>query len=110
MRIKKADKIKIQSLLSRMYFVQWDRYIEAVQDDRNILYIYGWIPRTKDAYKDFIVFRFDLTADRLGYCTSSIMWHNAIVRRLGLPASQPKCKRVEDAFDIKNSIKLRGKL
>lgn len=95
--------------LEKLDFVQWDRYTES----GNNLNLYGWIDR-EDAYKDFVLVTYEALPEtneyRLSAYTSSAKHSLAISEILFKNTnSHADCKRIEDVFDIKNVIKLRGK-
>ena len=108
----------IEEALSLFPFVMWDRFVVSdVVDDKGrptgerAMIVYGWIAREKDAYKDFVVLDFRLKEKRAYYvCTSSNKYSEEIAEKImGEKKEHNRCERVEQNFDIINSVKLRGK-
>ena len=97
----------IEKCMSDLYFAQWDRFIDYIEDDKKRLRIYGWIDRKKDSYKDFVmleIFPDDLT---IGYLTSSDAYTDEISAILyGNTQMHEVCHRVESMFKIINVIKI----
>lgn len=91
----------IESILSELDFVEWDRYYSFGQS----LAFYGWIDRDKDDYKDFVVVILD-NENRLirGFHTSSAKYSEKIGETLDINHSP--CQRVEDNLSIDNIIEL----
>ena|SRR3990167_4753775 len=96
----------IEQCMMDLYFAQWDRFIDYIDNNIRRLRIYGWIQR-KDNCKDFVmleIFPGDLT---VSYLTSSAMFTDEIGRILyGEAHPHEVCHRVESMFKINNSIKL----
>ena len=91
---------KIEELLTSLYFVRWDRYVEF--DDTVI--IYGWI-RRHDVLEDFVTLQVSPTID---YVTSSAKYSPIINKILGFSDEEhetSKCQLVEDVFNIPNMIR-----
>ena len=86
--------------------MQWDRFIDYIDNKQRKLRIYGWIGREKDSYKDFVmleIFPEDLTVN---YLTSSDFYTKEIHTIIyGDTLIHETCHRVESMFKIKNSIK-----
>ena len=94
----------ITHVLKQFKDVEWDRFIESKQ----AIHIYGWIPRAKDEYKDFIYLEF---LNWSGVCNFWISSSPEITKKASKIVSNASlqlhnCKRVENHFDIQNSIKL----
>lgn len=97
--------IKLTTFLEIFKFVKWDRFVETSVKS---IYVYGWIKRPKDAYKDFIVVEWDLEKSKGGwFITSSVKYDNQIrdILRTNRLAYVP-CKRVESISKAKNVIKI----
>ncbi len=102
-------------MLKALPFVEWDRYTET-EPGREYA-IYGWIPREKDGYKDFVVLTYygpDHFAYQEGFAfiTSSAKHTHAIADmvRTASEAEDPHndCIRVESTFpDVQNVIHLK---
>lgn len=106
MRIRKKLNAELIAMLERFSFVRWDRF---VPDDGDYSF-YGWIDR-EDEYKDFLVLEYiETTSRRKAYwhfITSSALRHKEILEIMQLTDAETNaCRRVEDHFDIDNSIKL----
>lgn len=99
----------IKRTLSNFEFVEWDRYIERSSSFGCETKVYGWIER-EDDYKDFIVLKFiEHTMSVELIATSSARKEEEIHKRLtGDSIDSMKCQRVENRFDIDNSIRLDG--
>ena len=96
---------EIEQKLENLSFVQWDRFVETSKE----IYFYGWIKREKDCYKDFLVVVFNKTDNKFWYLTSSVGYDLQIDKILDIPSkNRVICKRIEDNFIIKNSIKLNA--
>ena len=87
------EKVWIEETLKKLPFVKWDRYIV----DEHLIEVYGWIKRSKDSYKDFVLLEFDLTKQESYYlATSSKKYSKQIAEILDSPHSD--CIRVKDTF------------
>lgn len=109
--MKAEIKTKIENWLERFEFVKWDRIIPIGQE----YFIYGWIQR-KDKYKDFLIISFDINEGiPLIWLSSSAKYDLPILEVFKHPETMPlalnnaQCKRVEDNFNIRNSITLENK-
>lgn len=103
--MEKVERLWIQSVLRKLEFVQWDRYYTFPKFGS--LTVFGWIKREKDKYKDFVILEFTLLPNKNPSCvyflgTSSAEYSERIANILG--SEHAKCVRVEDTFDIPNSI------
>lgn len=89
-------------------FVKWDRYT----DGGPIVYLYGWIDREQDAYKDFVVLEYYYSTADISFVTSSAKYSQEIAKRLfGEASDHEPCLRVEagfQEFEISNVIKLKN--
>ena len=89
-------------------FVKWDRFIHDLNKKKVVLY--GWIDRN-DTKKDFLIMEYraqEGTKWSTGYMTSSAKHCKEINSALGMDEeSRVDCQRVEDQFDVSNSIKMR---
>jgi len=99
----------ISTVLDTFPFVQWDRFTHF----KNIVRVYGWIDREKDEYKDFVHFEFNLEhQDILFLGTSSDKYSERINEILNEILDEENghtpCQRVENQFDVENSIQLGG--
>lgn len=104
----KKTKKAIEDTLSHFVFVKWDRYV--FDKTNNIYYIYGWIDRKKDKYKDFIQVSYEVKGQYWDFLTSSVEKHDTIIKMFGIKEKNTiNCIRVEDSFDVVNSIKLKSK-
>lgn len=88
--------LTVTEVLEKLNFVKWDRF--------SGFFVFGWIER-EDSYKDFVVVEF-VNGNPVMFVTSSKKYSKKISKLLYLEVSHEKCKRVEDYFLIKNSIKL----
>jgi len=79
----------------------WDRFVES----NEFIFIYGWIERPKDDYKDFILLQINKATQKFHVITSSEERHKEIfdIVDMGTP---PNCQRVEFKWDIKNATDL----
>lgn len=102
MKNLKKHHREIEDMLTRFYFVRWDRYV----DEPERITFYGWIHRPQDAYKDFITLEFE--GGEWYFITSSVARHVQILEILGIQERDTiPCKRVEHAFgSIQNAIRL----
>lgn len=97
----------IENTLKKLPFVSWDRYIEDKDKKNNLIEVYGWIERDNN-YKDFVLLEFDLNKKQVYFiATSSDRYSKEIAEILNSP--HPGCIRVEDNFDVLNSIKIKFK-
>ena len=97
--------------LSQLPFVEWDRFIDVPDDHLgHYLAVYGWIPREKDAYKDFVVMRFWIDGS-YEYISSSPMADKRIQREHPYfsKGDGSECQRVEDELDVPNAVELGAK-
>ncbi len=107
---KKEIFLIIKPTLEKLYFVNWDRYVD-MWARQGILDFYGWIDREKDSYKDFVFLEFNM--HKYGglpwYITSSVLREDEIDDILGYERiPDQNCKRVEELFsDLENAIKLK---
>ncbi len=93
-------KSRIELYLKMFPEVMWDRFCGEFDDEIDV---YGWIDR-KDGKKDFLVIEF--TENFTSFLTSSAKYSKSFNERIG-SFSHEKCKRVENFFKVKNSIKLK---
>jgi len=102
--MEQNKKDVITRVLSKLFFVNWDRYFG---DDSSLVF-FGWIGR-KDNYKDFVSVDFidNINSLSIGYATSSKEFTKKIADILNCEHSE--CKRVESFCDIDNCIKLEEK-
>lgn len=98
-------KEQIEACLASFPYIRWDRFIR----DGMRITAYGWIDRATDAYKDFVTFEFDSKGRVMDFLTSSARYSQDIFDRLygddGV-SEHTDCERIEDQFDIPNSIHL----
>jgi len=101
------EKQWIESILSKLEFVQWDRYWtdEKWTGRPTLLTVFGWIERKEDSYKDFVILDFTLKANMKPSCVyflgcSSAKHSKKIADILG--CKHTDCVRVESIFDIDN--------
>ena len=92
---------KITFWLNKLPRVKWDR----MSQKRGHLYIFGWIDRKKDSYKDFFLIDF-VKGNPRNYCSSDTKFNLKYGKILGL--YNQKCERIEDLFKgVKNVVKLK---
>lgn len=110
--IRQWTRETVGAFLERLDMVEWDRFVvgEDYHGEKHIN-VYGWIERTEDEYKDFVILRFwpDLDEDGIvGFTTSSDRHTEEIFRRLfgREPDDHNDCRRVEHTFDVENAIEL----
>lgn len=106
--IPQSHREWIESKLSALDMVQWDRY--AAGDwygEQPHFTVYGWIDR-QDEYKDFVVVIFWPENENFYFTTSSEEYTQEIYRRLvgEEPEKHNDCQRVEHTFDVENAIEL----
>ena len=113
--MNQKQRNQIQSLLEELEFVDWDRFI--TYSDWNygeIVTLYGWIPREQDSYKDFVVVNLECLEDsdvvKVGASTTSSEKYTEKVHDIlyGEDTDHNQCKRVENHFDVNNTINLQG--
>lgn len=107
--MEKSDICWISNILEQFPFVQWDRFGHF----KNIVRVYGWIERKNDDYKDFVHFEFRLDDQKLYFLgTSSEKYSEQINDILNdiidEESGHVPCQRVENHFDVENSIQLGG--
>jgi len=91
---------RITKWLNKLPSVKWDR----VSQKQGHLYVFGWIGRKKDSYKDFFAIDFK-RGKPVDFCSSDTIYNLKYARILGLYSQ--KCWRVENYFeDVKNVCKL----
>lgn len=102
MNITKHAKDIIENWLEDFHYVRWDRAIPL--EEHGVASIFGWIDRD-DGKKDFVLIEASLNTGEMHLIgTSSKEWSEKIAQELG--DEHTDCVRVEDHFDINNSIKL----
>lgn len=93
--------------MKRLPFVMWDRYTIDVAR----ITAFGWISRSKDTYKDFVVIEFQRRSGLLSFVTSSAERSKDIsVAIFGDAIGHEECRRVEigfQGFNIPNVIRLK---
>lgn len=95
-------KRSVEVWLRKFPMVSWDRFVRFSDG----ISAFGWIQR-EDAYKDFMIIDFDKSGDLVYYMTSSKRYSLPLYKIInGTGRGHTKCRRVEHAFRIKNSIKL----
>jgi hypothetical protein len=97
---------RIQPILARLDFVQWDRFTETDDEEWNTIDIYGWIDRG-DQYKDFVVLEYDVVRDTFFYWTSSSKYSKELNEVAIEGMDHKECIRVEDFINLPNVIKLK---
>jgi len=97
----------IEPILRRFKFVVWDRFSVWRDKEGGGIGVYGWIKRPQDSYQDFIALYF-FKDGTISYDTSSAKYSLTIFKILngGRGYGHSRCKRVEDYFDVKNTIRL----
>lgn len=98
----------IESILSELAFVEWDRFIVDDWDGEQAVSVYGWIDR-EDEYKDFVLVIFWPASETVYYVTSSDEYTNQISTVLlggDDDDEHNDCRRVEHTFDIDNAVAL----
>lgn len=102
-KLSEKNKRAIEDMLTRFYFVRWDR---CVPEPSRITF-YGWIDRPQDSYKDFI--SLELEDGEWYFITSSVARHAQIFEILGISEEDTyPCKRIEHHFSVENAIKLKA--
>ena len=112
-QVADAFRQTVWSALFHLPFVQWDRFV----DEQRYLTVYGWIDRENDAYKDFLILRFEIVPDRerafgcrlqCWSATSSDKYSSRISRLLTGCDSEMHvpCERVEHFFSLQNMVRL----
>ena len=99
----------ISEVLEAFPFVQWDRFTYF----KYIVRVYGWIDREEDEYKDFVHFECNLENQSILFLgTSSDKYseriNDTLNEILDEEAGHTPCQRVEDQFDVENSVQLGG--
>lgn len=105
---------QVEDILSRLDFVQWDRFV--VGDDAGghgaYIKVYGWIARDTDQYKDFVLVTFfpETEESLMGFTTSSDEWTQEIHRLMFdvEPDDHNDCQRVENTYEVPNAVELDG--
>lgn len=101
--MNKALVAKLQKKLASFTFVTWDRFI---YDDDEFTF-YGWIDRSKEERKDFLVLTYTERTREWSHVTSSAVRHQEINRLMGLEEIDTEtCRRVEWQFKIKNMVQI----
>lgn len=98
--MKQTETYVTESDLLLFPEVQWDRFGRD--------YAFGWITRD-DGKFDFALLVYEAYSDeaiKVSIISSSAKYSQEFGKRLGAKDHQD-CKRIEDYFDIKNSIKLK---
>lgn len=95
---------QVASMLNLFPEVKWDRFTEAEEG----IEVYGWIDRD-DGRSDFLALDIRLSANAVGFVTSSAALSEEFGERLGFH-SHNDCIRVEDRFGelVSNYVKLAG--
>ena len=100
--LKPAIIEKIMPWLEKLPKVKWDR----ISQRQEHLYVFGWIDREKDKYKDFFLIDF-VRGKPVDYCSSDTIYNLEYSKILGL--FNQKCERVENCFkNVKNVVKLKS--
>ena len=98
---------ELSDKLAELDFVEWDRYTGGKwSEGRQYVTVYGWIDR-EDEYKDFVeIIRWQ--NGQLYFTTSSAEHTERIFEVLFEDPldNHNDCKRVEDALNIDNVVKL----
>ncbi|VVB57921.1 Uncharacterised protein [Candidatus Anstonella stagnisolia] len=103
-----------QKTLEKFEFVKWDRFTKIIatnMGDVHVVSCYGWIDRESDAYKDFVVIAFVIEKREVHLVMSSSAKYSERIIELCDHNRElhNKCIRIEDVFEISNSIKLGKK-
>ena len=110
--MNQSDKQWIEYNLRKLNFVKWDRFLYIRDNQKKIwgLGSYGWIDR-KDSYKDFCYIEFIFETHKVvPVMTSSRKYSKRIVQLCsGKDEQHYDCERIEDTFNVSNSIKLSKK-
>lgn len=111
--MNQQQKNQIEGVLEELEFVEWDRFVNLSDwSYEEVIVLYGWIPREQDNYKDFLVLHLEcLEASdvvKIGdFTTSSEKYSQRINEFLyGEDSHHDQCQRIENRFDVENSIKL----
>jgi len=102
----------VEDTLERVHMVEWDRFTVGNHPETGrYIKVYGWIDR-EDEYKDFCIIDFQPETEEnlIGYTTSSDEHTNEIYRCLFdmEPDDHNDCRRVENHFDVSNSVELNA--
>ena len=100
-----------QKILERFTFVKWDRFTKIIAtnlENARVVTCYGWIDREEDAYKDFVVIALVIDRREVHFVMSSSAKYSERITEICNRNKEfhNKCIRIEDAFEISNSIKL----
>lgn len=97
----------IESQLSALSLVEWDRFTIGDWNGTQSVSAYGWIDR-EDEYKDFVLIIFWAENEELYYISSSDEYTVEIHQTLfdESPEEHNDCRRVEHTFDVENAIEL----
>lgn len=99
-------KKDIVEYMNKLPFVRWDRFVfNNEKDMKGGVTVYGWIKR-EDEHADYV--ELWITSKSFEFMTSSAEYSDQIYKIFneGKSDGHQKCKRVEDFFDVYNSIKL----
>ena len=104
------EKDWIQTVLSDLHFVKWDRFWTDAEFNSNIptlITVFGWINREQGDYKDFVILDFTLKANmkpsRVYFLGCSSAYYSKKIAEI-LGSKHTDCKRVEDYFLIRNKV------
>ena len=106
-----TSKEYIEGFLKKFDFVQWDRFTQDPYQDRAtrrryvLFNFYGWIDR-EDQYKDFVAISVRWPDKSVQYLITSSKKYSPILTEMCGFKGHIDCQRVEDRFEIPNSIKL----
>lgn len=100
--------MKLRNILSKLEYVQWDRYTELQNENLETIYrLYGWINRKNDKYKDFIVIEYNTDTKKYSLIsTSSAKYSHQITKDLDIQ-THTECKRIQDLYpQLDNKIEI----
>lgn len=94
-------KIWVQEILSKLNFVNWDRFIFVKED---YISVFGWIDRKGELIKDFVILDFDLNKKESYFILTSSKKYSKRISKI-MKTEHSDCKRVEHFYDMPNVIK-----
>lgn len=95
-------KIWVQEILSKLNFVNWDRFIFV---EENYISVFGWIDRKGELIKDFVVLGFDLNKKISYFILTSSKKYSKRISKI-MKTEHFDCERIENFYDIPNMIKV----
>jgi len=106
MEILNIPKDLMEVDMKELGFVNWDRFI--VNNEQGTVFLYGWIDRKNDSYKDFVFLEYKDKGDNswdTSFATSSRKYSLDIHRIMEAKGKHNDCTRVEDHFSLINIVR-----